>query len=142
MPLSKGPIPEYHVPLKQYGYTCVASVANTASTAADTDILSSDITPSNEASMFVVYVQMVTSRALNATISVGGSEVLDVHLNSGSAIPADVYYGGLLVPCPRNLNDVWNTTTITGACTINFQVTGGGSVIQFMNVYELHGMIG
>lgn len=106
--------------------TIPAAKANEFDVAApgvDTDILASDITPSNTPSICRVAVVLATASVFKARVTQGAT-TFDVKLNSGAALVASCLY---VFDIPWEEGD-----------SINFQVETDG-IIQVLKAHEVGG---
>ena len=102
-----------------------ARVFNTALPAANTDILGTDITPTNSPSYIRIYVVVTVAGVLNVMRDVGGTIVTE-KLNSGAALTANAAYM-FAVP--------WRTGD-----SINIQYTATGGNILIIDIIEAQGV--
>jgi len=102
-----------------------ARVFDTALPAADTDLLGSDITPTNSPSYIRIYFASSTAGILSVMRTVGGNTVAEL-LNSGVALTADAAY---MFTVPWRTGDSIN---------IQYSETGGDTLT--LDIVEVQGV--
>jgi len=102
-----------------------ARIFNTALPAANTDLLGSDITPTNSPSYIRIYAVFAVAGILNVMRDVGGTTVTE-QLNSGVALTANAAY---MFTVPWRTGDSIN---------IQYSETGGNTLT--LDIIEVQGV--